>query len=100
MEMTEEQAKAYFEQFHPVSGEISDDELENVAGGGCDGEKKAAYMCPVCGGVNSFVHISSITGIVSLCSLCGYRDGTDPNEYNKSRGIGPKPNRGGFDGDV
>lgn len=35
MEMTEEQAKAYFAQLHPASGEIADDELENIAGGGC-----------------------------------------------------------------
>ena len=35
MEMTDEQAKVYFAQLHPASGEIADDELENVAGGGC-----------------------------------------------------------------
>lgn len=35
MELTEEQAKAYYAQFHPTSGELSDDELDNVAGGGC-----------------------------------------------------------------
>ena len=35
MEMTEEEAKAYYAQLNPVSGEIADDELENVAGGGC-----------------------------------------------------------------
>ena len=35
MEMTDEQAKAYYAQLHPASGEIADDELENVAGGGC-----------------------------------------------------------------
>ena len=35
MEMTDEQATAYFAQLHPTSGEMSDDELENVAGGGC-----------------------------------------------------------------
>ena len=35
IEMTEEQAKAYYAQLHPASGEIADDELENVAGGGC-----------------------------------------------------------------
>lgn len=35
MEMTEEEAKAYYAQLHPASGEIADDELENVAGGGC-----------------------------------------------------------------
>lgn len=35
MEMTEEEAKAYFEQLHPTTGELSDDELDNVSGGGC-----------------------------------------------------------------
>lgn len=35
IEMTEEQAKAYYAQLHPTSGEIADEELENVAGGGC-----------------------------------------------------------------
>lgn len=35
MDMTEEQAKAYYAQLHPTSGEMADDELENVAGGGC-----------------------------------------------------------------
>ncbi len=34
VEMTEENAKAYFEQLHK-SGELADDELDNVAGGGC-----------------------------------------------------------------
>ena len=35
MELTEEQANAYYAQFHPTSGEMADEELENVAGGGC-----------------------------------------------------------------
>ena len=34
-EMTEESAKAYFHQLNPKTGELSDDELDNVAGGGC-----------------------------------------------------------------
>lgn len=34
MEMTEEQANAYYAQLSPKSGELADDELENVAGGG------------------------------------------------------------------
>lgn len=37
--MTEEQAKTAYAKFHPVSGEMSDDELENVAGGGCGQEQ-------------------------------------------------------------
>ena len=32
-ELTEESAKAYFEQLHPKRGELSDEELDNVAGG-------------------------------------------------------------------
>ena len=34
-ELTEEEAKAYFEQLNSKSGELSDDELDAVAGGGC-----------------------------------------------------------------
>ena len=35
VEMTEESAKAYFDLLHPKTGEMSDDELDNVAGGAC-----------------------------------------------------------------
>ena len=34
VEMTAEEAKEYFDQLHK-SGELSDEELDNVAGGGC-----------------------------------------------------------------
>ena len=34
-EITEESAKAYFDLLNPKTGELSDDELDNVAGGGC-----------------------------------------------------------------
>lgn len=34
-EMTEESAKEYFAMLHPKTGELGDDELDNVAGGGC-----------------------------------------------------------------
>ena len=33
-ELTQEEAQAYFAQLHK-SGELSDEELDNVAGGGC-----------------------------------------------------------------
>ena len=56
---TEESAKAYFELLHPKTGEIADDELDNVAGG-CnknDGRKIVSvfcicnnYACSKCGG--------------------------------------------------
>ena len=35
MEMTEDEANAYYAQLNPKSGELSDEELDNVAGGGC-----------------------------------------------------------------
>ena len=35
VELTEESAAAYFEQLNPKTGELADDELDNVAGGGC-----------------------------------------------------------------
>ena len=35
VELTEESAQAYFNQLNPKMGELADDELDNVAGGGC-----------------------------------------------------------------
>jgi len=35
IELTEEEAKLYFEQLNPASGELSDDELDDVSGGAC-----------------------------------------------------------------
>lgn len=51
IEMTEESAEAYFEQLHKT-GELSDDELDNVSGGGChakDGRLvvTVANVCPL-----------------------------------------------------
>lgn len=45
VELSEEQAKTYFAQLSPKNGELSDEELDNVSGGGC-GEY---HYCPVCG---------------------------------------------------
>ena len=62
MELTEESAKAYLDLLHPQTGELSDDELDNVAGGGClpwaddpydtcmaDGYCLSDYVCNRCG---------------------------------------------------
>ena len=38
VDMTADEAKTYFAQLNPESGELSDDDLDAVAGGGC-GEK-------------------------------------------------------------
>ncbi len=37
MEMTDAEANKYFDMLHPAMGEMSDDELDNVSGGGCGG---------------------------------------------------------------
>ena len=38
VELTEESAKVYFHQLNPKTGELADDELDNVAGGGCQSD--------------------------------------------------------------
>ena len=53
IEMTKEKADAYFKQLGTSSGNIADDELENVSGGkfdemgGC--EPTPGWTCPNCG---------------------------------------------------
>ena len=45
IEMNEESAKAYFEQLHKT-GELSDEELSNVSGGGCyAGDGRLVVTC-------------------------------------------------------
>ena len=60
-ELTEEQAKEYFEKLN-ANGEIADDELDNVAGG-C-GEEEVRY-CPKCGG-----RLHRINGGPYFCARC------------------------------
>ena len=38
-ELTAEEAKTYFEMLNPKTGELSDDELDAVSGGGCKSKK-------------------------------------------------------------
>ena len=75
VELSEEQAKEYFAKLNPTKGELSDDELDDVSGGGC-GESKTKY-CPNC---NSELRMMSEgTGNFSmkfyyLCDACGYKE--------------------------
>ena len=43
IEMTAEEAADYYEQLHAPTGELDDDELDNVAGGGCGTPKKWGF---------------------------------------------------------
>ncbi len=49
MKLTEEEAAAYFEQLNLKTGELSDDELDNVSGGGCyKGDRLVVTVGHVC----------------------------------------------------
>ena len=56
IEMTPDEAATYFAQLSPKSGELSDDDLDNVAGGACGKSKTPTVQvingkcCPKCGG--------------------------------------------------
>lgn len=81
MELTEEEATAYFAQLHGKSGELSDDELDDVAGGGChagDGRLITTihnvceyYKCEHCG-YTGFKYVELKTdSIIATCKHCG-----------------------------
>lgn len=101
MELTEESAKAYFEQMHKT-GELEDDDLDNVAGGHCyhDGRKVVTVMegctgwtCKRCGGRKYVVSnsglnrvhtcldggkvgaLSDFNAICDTCEYCSYEKG-------------------------
>ena len=61
--MKEEEARTWFVRPHPPLGEISDDEMENVSGGGCGG-----------GGETSVPRTRKVTGLRTWnkCPQCGY----------------------------
>ena len=82
VEMTEESAKAYVDLLHPKTGEMSDDELDNVAGGGCysqGGRLKttSGYRC------KHFSQGQSSVGLKGTCAQCSYW-GVDPNRISGS----------------
>ena len=69
--LTEENAKEYFSEFRK-EGEISDEELENAAGGGlCDPEPViyTKMICKSCG-ANTFWKGNYVNGILYKCPMC------------------------------
>ena len=96
VEMTAEQARVIFAQLNQKSGELADDELDNVAGGGChNGEGylvvTAGYVCGLwackqCGSTETKteifygetnVYCKNCGGVHSCanCSYCIYQGG-------------------------
>ncbi len=86
VEMTGESAKTYFGQLHPKTGELSDDELDNVVGGGCYANDGAlmttiGYKCKLYEAApdRSF-------GVKGTCHRCRYWD-IDNASGNEAFGI-------------
>ena len=81
MEMTADEAKTYFAQLNPKSGELDDDDLGNVAGGasGCAYKDEVGNMtkvrvingnkCPRCGSTNG-MYIRTEIGPYISCTDC------------------------------
>ena len=93
IELTEEKVNEYFSKLHSETGEISDDELDNVSGGGClsddpydtcmaDGYCLSDYVCSRCGARG----IDHSTGVLR-CSGCF---ASDPRCRNCRNSIGDK----------
>ena len=96
VEFTQEQAEAYFDQMNK-SGELSDDELDNVAGGTCyHGERPVVtainecdyWACEYCGGTQRDFYAMEVPEYhgcsvkdcnvkvsCSSCVYCEYEDG-------------------------
>ena len=82
VEMTPAEAATYFAQLNPVTGELSDDDLDAVSGGACQGananRRKARLIegaCQKCGSID--VEIILAYDIVHVeCSKCGHDIGT------------------------
>ena len=83
IEMTEDEAKTYFAQLSPKCGELSDDDLDAVAGGACSSNSNIpAYgtkvrvtngSCPKCGtnvGVVGSTPVGYGEGIGVICEKC------------------------------
>ena len=75
VEMTADEAATYFAQLGPKSGELSDDDLDNVAGGACnssDGDTGTApNVCPNCCAALKTVAGSSADTMKLQCTSCG-----------------------------
>ncbi len=95
-ELTEKSVKAYFDQLHKT-GELSDDELDNISGGGCRagdgrlvvtiGHTCNSWRCKKCGGSRGTGKYSGVcancrNGISNQmvatcedCKFCSYEKG-------------------------
>ena len=79
VEMTADEATIYFAQLNPKSGELGDDDLSAVAGGGCTirevGQKvqiTSGESCPNCGSTIGTTRMGTPYGGPEIyCDNCG-----------------------------
>ena len=66
VEMSADEAKTYFAQLNPKSGELDDDDLDNVAGGSCQSKSSGRTVvisdCPCFTGQFESIYINSAAG--------------------------------------
>ena len=81
VEMSADEATIYFAQLNPTSGELSDDDLDNVAGGGCndimekgchsDVQITGSHSCPKCGSKIGYIATKRWEGAYFIfCKSC------------------------------
>ena len=70
VEMTEDEAKTYFAQLDPKSGELNDDDLDSVAGGACKSSDAVSNVCPNCGATLRTMIGSSADTMKLECISC------------------------------
>ena len=75
IEMTAEEAQKIFAQLHPQTGELSDDELDNVSGGACYG-RDDCLMTTIAYGCRYYEPATTKNGVSGTCGACRYWDRT------------------------
>ena len=97
-ELTAESAKTYFDLLHPKTGELSDDELDNVSGG-C--HTKDGYLLTTAGyRCGFFEEDTSPTafGLMGTCFRCRHWDNASRTGYETLgaplKCLNPKNHRG------
>ena len=68
--LTPEEAQSYFATLHPPVGELADEELDAVSGGGCGGGKSQDVPYPVGTAVGIIDEESDIPGALICCWNC------------------------------
>lgn len=66
--MTAEEARDCFAKLHPPAGELADDELDAVSGGGCGNSAATPYPVGTCVGIID--SRSSTAGELIRCGVC------------------------------